>query len=69
MRTATETSKIVISDFGRKILSVTVNGLRRIEHTLLSFAGVNLRAIVPWITLRWQHQQLYGKAYLYVKRR
>ncbi|EHC37568.1 hypothetical protein SeGA_2001, partial [Salmonella enterica subsp. enterica serovar Gaminara str. A4-567] len=30
----------------------------------MSFAGVNLRAIVPWITLQWQHQQLYGKAYL-----
>ncbi|MEG1213464.1 MAG: hypothetical protein RSE29_20305, partial [Leclercia sp.] len=29
-----------------------------------SFAGVHLRAIVPWITQQWQHREVYGKAYL-----
>jgi len=48
-----------------KVSRVTVNGFRRDRHALsLSFAGVHLWAIVPWITLQWQHRAVYGKAYL-----
>ncbi|MNN66628.1 hypothetical protein D3C81_1822170 [compost metagenome] len=49
----------------KKITRVTVNRLSRDRHALsLSLTGIDKPAIVTHLAAKWQHQHLYGKAYL-----